>query len=87
MIKREFTNLTPTSSESIAASFAMQYRQAKLTFLSGQELLELVSLVFNRLLLNVRSDLLQGEVSHVHLHQVQHAEYLPAIDHDIISAP
>lgn len=43
-----------------------------LTWLFLQKLLELVPLIFNRLLHQMWSDAAQGKVSHVHLHQVQH---------------
>ena len=57
------------------------------TFLGLEELFELVGLVLDRLLLDVRADLLQGEVGHVHLHDIQHAEYLPATCHDTRVSP
>lgn len=49
-------------------------------FLTGvfvQKPLELAPLVLDRLLHQVRPEAGQGEVSHVHLHQVQHGEYGP----------
>lgn len=47
------------------------------TWLFLQELLELASLILNRLLHEMRPDAADGEVSHVHLHQVQDREYRP----------
>lgn len=49
-----------------------------LTRLSVQELLELAALVLNGLLHEVRPDVADSKVGHVHLHQVQHGEDLPA---------
>ena len=44
---------------------------AQSTFLFGKEFLEFLSLIIHCLLLEVGSDLLNGEVSHIHLHQIK----------------
>ena len=51
-----------------------------LTWLFLQKLLELASLILNRLLHEMRPNTADGEVSHVHLHQVQDREYRPERD-------
>lgn len=49
----------------------------RLTLLWLEEILELFAFVLHRLLLTVWSDLLDGKVCHVHLHEVQHLKNLP----------
>ena len=48
-----------------------------LTLLCLEELVELFAFIIHRLLLEVGSDLLDGEVGHVHFHQVQQLKDLP----------
>ena len=55
-----------------------------LTSLLFDELSELLALVFDALLLEVRSDLLDSEVRHVHLQHVQHLEDASESDKDNI---
>lgn len=45
--------------------------------MSVQKLLELATLILHRVLHQVRPDVADGKVHHVHLHQVQHRENLP----------
>lgn len=49
-------------------------QKQSLTRLSVQKLLELATLILNRLLHKMRPDVADSKVGHVHLHQVQHRE-------------
>ncbi len=81
---------TATEKEIDSVSFVYQSRTAFLitklegsmkeesTFLNFEEVFKLGSLVFNRVLLNEGSSLLQREVCHVQLHQFQHFKHFPA---------
>ena len=51
--------------------------ECMLTLLRLQELVELLAFILHGLLLEVGPDLLNGEVGHVHFHQVQHLKDLP----------